>query len=218
MKKIRFAVISACMLVWFTACQQKGEPIQLFNGTNLNGWSLYAAEDSIVKATDVFSVKEGTIHIKGNPFGYMYTNDEYDNFDLHVEWRWADGVGSNSGIFLFVQPAEKLWPNAIECQLHKGDAGDFVLLGGSDLAEFKLKEGEKRPEYPVVKKQQESTELAVGEWNQADITCQDGNITVKINGKIQNRGSNPMYKKGRIALQSEGGEVEFRNVVLTPYK
>lgn len=218
MKKTNLTALAAFMLVLFTACQQKGEPVQLFNGNNLDGWTLYAAEDSVLKAADVFTAADGVIRIKGNPFGFMYTDNEYGNFELHAEWSWADGVGTNSGIFLFVQPEPKLWPNAIECQLHKGDAGDFVLLGGSDLAEFKIKGGEERPEYPVVKKQNESSEKPAGEWNQADIVCKDGSITVTINGVLQNKGQNTQFKKGRIGFQSEGGEIEFKNVILTPLK
>ncbi len=216
--KLKFLKSAIAAFVILTSCAPKQAPIELFNGKDLSNWNLFIEEDSTVTAADVFTVKDGVIDIKGNPFGYMYTKEIYDNFDLHVEWRWSDGVGTNSGIFLFVQEPAKVWPNAIECQLHKGDAGDFVLLGGSDVAEFKLKEGETRPEFPVVQKKAESSELAVGEWNQADITCKDGNITVKINGKLQNNGSKPLFKSGHIGLQSEGGPIQFRNVKLTPIK
>jgi Domain of Unknown Function (DUF1080). len=51
----------------------------------------------------------------------MYTKEKYSNFILDVEWRYPVEA-TNSGIFLFVQDGEKLWPNAIECQLHAGDA------------------------------------------------------------------------------------------------
>ena len=57
-------------------------------------------------------------------------------------------------------------------------------------------------------------EKPVGEWNEADITCKGGKITVYINGELQNEATSD-YKNGYIALQSEGGPIEFRNIYLT---
>ncbi|GHT88080.1 hypothetical protein FACS189474_2590 [Bacteroidia bacterium] len=189
------------------------EPFELFNGKNLDGWG-FVLKDSTVNAGKVFSVKDGWIDIAGEPFGYMYSEAVFSNFQLHIEWRWP-GEATNSGIFLFVQDDKKVWPNAIECQLHAGDAGDFVLLGGSDLAEFQLPEGEERPDFPKVKKKEASSENPAGEWNTAEITCENGSITVYINGVLQNKGTQSLHKQGRIALQSEGKEIQFRNVRIT---
>jgi hypothetical protein len=194
----------------------KSQTINLFNGSNLDGWGFVLQDDS-KKPEDVFNVKDGMIHIAGNPFGYMYTLNKYADFHLHVEWRWLKEA-VNSGIFLYVQDDRKVWPNAIECQLKAGDAGDFVLLNGSGLAEFKTKKGEARPAFPVVKKKADSSEMPAGEWNNADITCEKGTITVYINGVLQNKGTKSLHKSGHVALQSEGGNLLFRNVRLTPLK
>jgi len=190
------------------------QTIDLFNGSNLDGWGFVLRDDS-KKPEEVFKVQDGVIHVTGNPFGYMFTLNKFDNYRLHVEWRWPEEA-TNSGIFLYVQDDNKVWPNAIECQLFAGNAGDFVLLNGSDLAEFVTKEGETRPAFPVIKKRYASSEMAVGEWNNADITCENGNITVFINGVLQNKGTNSLHKTGHIALQSEGKDIQFRNVRLTP--
>jgi len=194
----------------------KSQTVNLFNGFDFTGWGFVLQDDS-KKPEEVFKVKDGMIHIAGKPFGYMYTLNKYDNFRLHVEWCWQKEA-TNSGIFLYVQDDRKVWPNAVECQLKAGDAGDFVLLNGSDLAEFKSKKGEARPAFPVVKKKADSSEMPVGEWNNADITCDKGNITVFINGVFQNKGTKSLHKSGHVALQSEGGEILFRNVRLTPLK
>lgn len=182
----------------------------LFNGKNLNNWN-FVVENNAVPAEQVFGIQNGVIHIKGQPFGYMYTKEKYSNFKLHVEWRWPDGA-SNSGIFLLIADPKNPFPNGIECQLHAGDAGDFVLLGGSELAEF---EGP-RPEFPVVKKAHDSSEKPVGEWNEANIFVKNGVITVYINGVYQNTGTNKV-KEGFVGLQSEGHDVQFRNVTLTEW-
>lgn len=193
------------------------ETIDLFNEKDLSNWNFVTADAETLKPKEVFTVKDGVIHIKGKPFGYMYTKEIFENFRLHIEWNYPI-ERTNSGIFLFVQSPEKIWPNAIECQLCKEKAGDFVLLGGSDIAEYKLPEGKTRPKFPVVAKMKASNENAVGEWNCADIICENGNITVFINGTLQNKGTNSMHKKGHIALQSEGGDILFKNVRLTPLK
>ena len=52
--------------------------------------------------------------------------------------------------------------------------------------------------------------------NEANIFVKDGVITVYINGVYQNTGTNKV-KEGHIGLQSEGKEVEFRNVTLTKW-
>jgi len=192
------------------------QTIDLFNGSNLDGWGFVLRDDS-KKPEEVFKVQDGVIHIAGSPFGYMYTLNKYDNYRLHVEWRWPEEA-TNSGIFLYVQSDNKVWPNAVECQLAAGNAGDFVLLAGSDLAEFVTKEGEARPAFPVIKKKNASPEMAVGEWNNAVITCEDGAITIFINGVLQNKGTKSLHKIGHIALQSEGKDIQFRNVRLTPLK
>lgn len=189
------------------------QKVELFNGKNLNNWNFFLDTKSTAKPAEIFSVEDAVITIKGTPFGYMYTKEMYDNFHLHLQWRW-EKTASNSGIFLFVQPGEKLWPNAIEAQLCAGQAGDFVLLGGSDVSEFKTKPGEKRPDFPVVEKLNPSNEKPAGEWNTADIYCRNGSIVVVINGEVQNMGTQSMHKKGYIGLQSEGEPIQFRDIWL----
>jgi hypothetical protein len=208
-------LITSMMAVFFlvqTAAAQK--PVKLFNGKNLSNWN-FVVENNSVPANEVYSVQKGVITIKGQPLGYMYTKEKYGDYLLHVEWRWAEGE-SNSGIFLLIEDPKNPFPNGIECQLAAGKAGDFVLLGGSDLSEFVPKPGEARPKFPVVQKKHNSTEKAAGEWNAADISVKDGVINVYINGTHQNTGTN-RAKSGHIGLQSEGKAVQFRNVTLTKW-
>ncbi|MBK5722809.1 DUF1080 domain-containing protein [Dysgonomonas sp. Marseille-P4677] len=205
------AAVTALLCIGNVNAQEKKA---LFNGKDLTNWN-FVIEGNKVPAEEVYSVKDGIIHVTGNPLGYMYTKEKYGNFHLQTEWRWPSGVESNSGIFVLIEEPNNPFPNGIECQLKSGDAGDFVLLGGSDLAEFKSIEGQPRPKFPVVKKDKGSTEKVPGEWNKADIYCLNGVITVYINGIFQNKGTNKI-KEGYIGLQSEGKDIEFRNVTLTP--
>jgi hypothetical protein len=48
------------------------------------------------------------------------------------------------------------------------------------------------------------------------IRCQGRTVRVWVNGDLVNDGSNATVDQGKIAVQAEGTEVEFRKLVLTP--
>ena len=210
MKKILFLMTAGFFLFTLGSC---GQTENLFNGKDLSNWNFIVDKDKVA-AEDVYTVKDGAILIQGMPFGYMYTKKKYSNYILELEWAWV-GEASNSGIFLAIAEtkAGNPFPNGIECQLKAGLAGDFVLLGGSDLDEY-VAPAEGRPSFPVMNKRESSNEKPVGEWNKAKIEVRDGKITVYINGTLQNQGTNKV-KEGYIGLQSEGGPIQFKNVKLT---
>lgn len=212
-KNLLFALGALVLSSTMTVSAQK--TTKLFNGKDLSNWN-FVVDKNEVPGDKVFTVQDGLINITGKPIGYMYTKEKYSNYKLHVEWRWPDGKTSNSGIFLLIADTKNPFPNGIECQLHAGNAGDFVLLGGSDLVEFQNAPGQPRPAFPVVKNWNGSSEKPAGEWNEANIFVKDGVITVYINGVMQNIGTDPQ-KDGHIGLQSEGGPIQFRNVTLTPW-
>ncbi len=190
-------------------CNSNNGGISLFNGTDLEGWDFVLADENVA-ASDVFYVSDGVINIAGQPFGYMYTLREYSNYTLTVEWRWP-GEPSNSGIFLNIEKHSAPLPTCVEHQLKAGDAGQFLALSGSHI------EGVEWVEGIIGRKEKiaESSEFEPGEWNKAVITVKDGHITTYVNGVLQNEATD-LAKSGPIALQSEGGPVQFRNVVLTP--
>ncbi|MDD4516551.1 DUF1080 domain-containing protein [Massilibacteroides sp.] len=211
-KRMLSAFLMAAAVFMGTTFVQAQKTVKLFNGKDLSNWS-FIVDKNAVPAEQVFSVRDGAIHIAGQPFGYMYTKEKYGDYKLNVEWRWV-GEATNSGIFLLIEETKNPFPNGIECQLAAGKAGDFVLLGGSDLFEFHQRPGTERPAFPVVERTNPSSEKATGEWNRATIYVKDGVITVFVNGVYQNTGTNKV-KSGHIGLQSEGKDIQFRNVVLT---
>src|SRR5437879_3423633 len=62
----------------------------------------------------------------------------------------------------------------------------------------------------------DNSEKPVGEWNTMVIEAVGRAIRVWVNGDLVNDGSDATADRGRIALQSEGSEVEFRKVSLAP--
>ena len=210
MKKNVFLML-ALMLCF--VCGTYAQTEELFNGKDLSNWRFVVDGDK-VPAESVFSVQDGVILIHGIPNGYMYTAKKYKDYSLELEWSWIE-KGTNSGIFLTIAEVKQgnPFPNAIECQLQAGNAGDFVLLGGSDMEEYVVPE-RGRPSFPIIKKREASSEKPIGEWNHAKIEVRDGKITVYLNGLLQNQATSKV-KEGNIGLQSEGGPIQFRNLKLT---
>lgn len=208
----RTSILLLCTAVLSAAaCAPGSGSIELFNGTDLEGWDFVIADESVA-VQDVFSVSDGIINIAGQPFGYMYTKEKYSDYKLTAEWRWP-AEPNNSGIFLNIEELCNPLPKCVENQLKAGDAGQFLALSGARI------EGVEYVEGVIGKKEKlnDSSEFEPGEWNKAEITVRDGHITSYINGVLQNDAVD-VAKCGYVALQSEGGPVQFRNVILTPIK
>ena len=59
-------------------------------------------------------------------------------------------------------------------------------------------------------KKTEGAEKPEGEWNTYEITLDGPSLTVIVNGKTLNEANGAKVFPGHIALQSEGGEIHFR--------
>jgi len=179
----------------------------LFNGKDLSNW-VFQLKDPAVDPAGVFTVKDGVIRITGNPFGYMRTKEQYSDYKLHLEWRWPVEA-TNSGVFIHTQEPDAIWPACIECQLMAGNAGDFICMGGTDMNERSDKSK------IVVAKKSASNEKAIGEWNTMEVFCKGSSIEVYVNGLLQNKATGVTLSKGSICMQSEGKDIEFRNIFIT---
>ncbi|MDD4631527.1 MAG: DUF1080 domain-containing protein [Proteiniphilum sp.] len=207
-KTILFTVILSVLFI--IGCTKSTDKI--FNGKDLSNWN-FVVENDAVPADQVYTVQEGLIIVKGEPLGYMYTQQKYSDFMLELEYRWG-GEASNSGVFFLIEEPSNPFPKGIECQLKADKAGDFVLLSGADLKEYVLPEGvTERPKFPVIEKRESSSEKPVGEWNKVKIRVKGGAIEIYINDVLQNSATSEV-KEGHIGLQSEGKEIQFRNIIL----
>ena len=61
-----------------------------------------------------------------------------------------------------------------------------------------------------------SNERPLGEWNHYRIRLDGGALQLFVNGVLQNEARWCEEVTGRIALQSEGAEIQFRDVRLRP--
>jgi hypothetical protein len=189
--------------------------IALFNGKNFLGWTPHLSDPN-ARWQDVWSVdpREGVLICKGNPAGYIRTVRDYKNFILRLEWRFAKQPG-NSGVLLRVQSPDKVWPKSVEAQLQSGAAGDFWLIDGTKLD---TPEDRVNRDAPTNRRRSKTNEKPIGEWNSYEIVCDGGKITLTVTGEIVNEGTGAEPIPGKIALQSEGTEIHFRNIRLTPLK
>lgn len=188
-----------------------GEPITLFDGSSLAGWRGFLPEGDPAK---VWSVRDGVLVCTGNPVGYLVTEREFESFELLLEWRFDPTKGEgNSGVLLRVQQPDQVWPKSIEAQLHSKNAGDIWNIG-----EFPLSTDPARTDGRRTKKAQDTNERPLGEWNRYRIVLDGGDLKLFVNDLLQNEATGAQVVPGRIALQSEGAHIEFRNIVLRPIR
>ena len=194
----------------------------LFNGKDLTGWTPVIRERKEgpkVEAKDVWSVRDGYIRCDGagKPNGYIATEKAYGDYVLKVKWRFPkEGKGGNSGVLLHVQEKDEVWPTCVEAQLFSGRAGDFWLIYPPTvkLDVDPARQDPKQPRHYFRIPKDEMIEKPLGEWNDYEITCKGGDITLVVNGTKANEGKNGNLTRGRIALQSEGAEVHFKDVMI----
>lgn len=192
-------------------------PIALFNGESLAGWTMdVPALDDNHEAAKPFLVRDGLLVTLGQPMGHLITDREFDNYRLEVEYRFA-GRG-NSGVLVHVSTPRfvSFLPKSLEIQMQTGNAGDFIALG--ETIERRVPEGIEAP--PASGRRSPrfvaTAEHPPGEWNTLQIECRADTVRVWLNDVLVNEGHSGSATRGRIALQSEGTEVAWRRVVLTP--
>ncbi len=191
--------------------------VSLFNGKNLDGWTIYCSNPKINPAS-YFYVKDGVIETIGVPNGYLRTKKTFSNYQLHVEWRWPEKP-TNSGIMVHVNGPDMILPAHYQCQLKAGDAGDIVLHGvGEKVTVRDTVYTSSEKVKPLIRKDKPSSEKKPGEWNVAEITCKGNTFIFKVNGVVQNVGTKCTLTQGGIALQAEGGKIQFRHLWLTELK
>ena len=213
-----FTCLLAAMLLTgvLSGCGQKQEV--LFNGEDLTGWVWFVKEaDPVVApagqeapvpeapAEETFSVKDGVLRVSGEPFGYIRTEKKYGDCTIHVEWRWAEGR-VDSGIFIFLQDEDHVWPTGIQLQLRESDFG-FLFSG------LKL-EGVEGPFCRKAPLCEGDPEREDGQWNETVIVCKGGHVTATVNGVLANE-TQCEASEGYIGFQSEGGPIEFRHIYVT---
>lgn len=213
-----FFVLSACS-------QKQAESQSLFNGADLSGWHIdVPAMDHNPDTINPFIIRNGLLVTLGKPIGHIITDDEYENYRLHIEYRFVGGAG-NGGVMLHtstLRAVNNLFPQSLEVQMQHGDVGDFWCFQEDiEVVDIIERRGPKENWGSTdgtlrnIKKLVDA-ENKPGEWNVLVIECLGDEVKVQLNNSIVNYGFNCTAKKGNIALQSEGSEIEFRAIEIKP--
>jgi len=206
-------LISVLVLLVAVSCTDNKE--HLFNGKNLDGWTIFAEDDS-VKPEDYFYVKDGMIETIGVPNGYARTNKEYENYKLHVEWCYPEEA-TNSGIMLHINEPDMIWISHYQGQLKHENAGDFIVHGVGNSATIRdTVYTSTADNKPLIPKMHSTNEKPAGEWNTYEIICKGSTIELYVNGLLQSVATDCSVTKGGIGLQAEGSKIQFRNLWVEP--
>jgi hypothetical protein len=181
----------------------------LFDGKSLNGWQLMGKHGS------GYVVEDGAIVCPADGGGNLYSEKEYSNFVLRLEYKLSPG--GNNGI-------------GIRAPLN-GDAayqGMEIQVLDDQHEQYK---GRLRPEqytasiYDVFPSRT-GFQKPAGEWNEEEIRADGRRITIKLNGvvvmdanldnvkeeKILTKHPGLLRKSGHIGFLGHNTRVEFRNI------
>lgn len=225
MKKL---VLLLSALILLVSQKSHSQTKDLLNGKDLKGWHVDVPEmdkDPAVKSP--FLIRNGLLVSMGTPGGHLITDAEYQNFRLTFQYRFA-GKPGNCGALVFVSTSRALYemfPKSIEIQMMNQNAGDFWCIQEDiTVPDMEKRRGPKEKwgvngdKLRRIPNLTDGTEKPLGEWNSMTIECLKNSIKVWLNGELVNYGYNATAEKGQIALQSEGSEVEFKEVKVTPIK
>jgi len=199
----------------------------LFNGKTTKGWHRYggSAIDSVWKVKDgslcLDTLVKKQLNIRGD--WDIVTDEEYDNFDLQLEWMISKN--GNSGIIFYIQEDKSKhnwpWETGMEMQ----------VLDNNGHPDAKFPKHHAGDLYDLIACSKETVK-PYGQWNLSEVKCLNGKLDIYLNGenvvsttlwddnwrklvagsKFRNMEGFGTYKKGRIGLQDHGNEVCFRNI------
>jgi Domain of Unknown Function (DUF1080) len=202
--------------------------VSLFNGNDLTGWSADVPEkDTKPDAPASFIVRDKMLVSLGVPRGHLLTDNLYRDYRLQVEYRFP-GKPGNCGVLVHasrLRALSRMFPQSIEVQMNHEHAGDFWCIEENievpDMeARRPRKEGQKyggsSGDARRILNLTDGSEKPLGEWNTMVIEARGRTVKVWVNGDLVNDGFNSTADRGKIAIQAEGSEVEFRKVEIGP--
>lgn len=227
MKKAFFLIMAVSLIL---SCKSNSQsPPQtrsLFNGVDLSGWHIDVPEmEKDQSVINPFFVRDSLLVSMGTPNGHLITDTVYQNYRLEVQYRFAATPG-NCGVLVHASTPRALYnmfPKSLEVQMMHQNAGDFwCIVENIEVPDMEKRRGP-RENWGItegkerrIENMTDSSEKPLGEWNTMIIECLGDAVKVWVNDDLVNEGYNCTAEKGRIALQAEGSEVEFRKVLLTP--
>jgi hypothetical protein len=185
----------------------------LFNGKDLTGF-----EGAGQPAENCWAVEDGLLVGLQTKGPWLRTKEEYENFNLRLEYRID--AGANSGVFVRV-PANGNHHRANDTQPPAG----FEVQILDDFAEkySKLKRYQYCGSVYDIAGAKTHVGRPAGQWNTLELNCDGYHITSTHNGVVivdVTADEFPLIKlrqlKGYLGFQNHGGGVAFRNIRIGP--
>jgi len=179
--------------------QQNTESVSLFNEVDLSGWTIHGTEKWYVEDGDLVC-ENGS----DNEYGYLSTDEYYDDFILTLEYKQESN--GNSGVF-FRSTLDGIIINGWQVEISPpghDTGGIYESYGRGWLI---------KPD-PIKDKS-----LKYGDWNSMKIMVKGDNVKTWLNGveMIHINDQKIGEGKGSIALQIHAGDdvkVRWRNIKL----
>ena len=172
----------------------------LFNGKNLDGWTIHG--------TELWYVQDGLLVCESGPdkaYGYLSTDKYYDDFELTLEFKQE--ANGNSGVFIrSTVEGTKVSGWQVEVAPPGSDTGGVYESYGRG--------------WLIKPDKSKDSALKMGDWNQMKIRVVGDTITTWLNGTpmIELEDEKIGNGKGSVALQIHDGggiKVRWRNLMLT---
>lgn len=188
------------LLIFILTVNNITAQIELFNGKNLDGWKIHG--------TELWYVEDGLLVCESGPdkeYGYLSTNDFYDDFELTLEFKQE--ANGNSGVFIrSTVDGTKVSGWQVEVAPPGSNTGGIYESYGRGWLIKPEKEKDKA--------------LNMGEWNKMRIRVKGDKIKSWLNGTpmISLKDKKIGQGKGSIALQIHDGggiKVRWRNLIVT---
>jgi hypothetical protein len=174
--------------------------VSLFNGKDLTGWTYLGKGDS------PFVVKDGAIHYKGGNGWLCYTEKEYPDFELRLEFKLIK-KGGDGGIFFRAAKDAKggaNWPSQ-RYELQVKDYAEQARLWNLP--------------YKLDKDKVAKVRKALGEWETYRLVVQGERVEAYLNGEMVTTSDAAKRREPAfLGLQAEGGEQAFRNLRIRELK
>jgi len=210
---------------------------KLKNGDAELARKVFTVEDGMVHVfgkdfPDKYELDTG----KNNTHGMIYTTNQYSRFIFRFEYKWGKKKANNfkqfqydAGCYYHVTN-DKIWPVGIEFQVrfdhlkNENHTGDFwsppntkLQWYSGDGKTFQLPAAGGQPQ-PIKKGEHRALATAPfhgldGEWNQVELIAMGHEYAIhKLNGVVVNLATDLNPGAGLIGLQSETGEIYYRNI------
>lgn len=172
-----------------TKAPPKGHAYSLFDGKTLHGWNLEHGAEVVVE--------EGNLLLKAGD-GWLRSDHQYRDFQMHVEWKALQKEKYDAGIFIRAANDGKPFPKpSYQINMLQGHEGNLIGPGVSGKSTGLIKDGD---------------------WNTFDYTLIGDTLSMTINGQHAYTVGGLELRAGYIGFQVEvpaGGQYLIRNVQLT---